>query len=104
MPDRVRSHTRKTPTGGTTRVRPHSRTSRHRRALVSPRHSWKLAKRAFRAGRRRKRALAVTLGALAILEIGAWLTVEGVALIATTAGVLAITVGVLAAGAGGVRP
>lgn len=104
MPSRVKSHTRKTASGRTTRVQQHSRQNRPRRALISPRHSWQLARRAFRAGRRKRRLLAATLGALAVLEITAWLTLEGASLALATAGTLAVAVAVVAAGVGGVRP
>jgi len=102
--NRVRAHSRKTPGGGTARVRQHSRAGRPRRALVSPGHAWKLAGKAFRAGRRKKRLLAAGLGALAVAELTAWLTLEGVSLALVTAGILAVAVGAVGAAAGGLRP
>ena len=97
----VRTHTRKTATGSTTTVRQHSRRGRPRRALVTPGHAWGLAKRAFKAGRRKKRATAVVLGGLAVAEFGAWLGLQGVSLMAVTAGVLALSVAAVAAAASG---
>jgi hypothetical protein len=105
MPARssVRTHTRKTAAGGTTTVRQHSRRGRPRKGLVSPGHAWKLAKRAFGAGRKKKRAAAVVLGALALVELGAWVALEGTSLMLATAGVLALSVAAVAAVAGGVE-
>ena len=99
---KVRTHTRRTASGGTTTVRQHSRRGRGR-ALVSPAHAWKLARRAFGAGRRKRRATAVVLGVLALGEITAWLGLEGASLALATAGVLALGVAWLAATAGGIE-
>jgi len=93
MADRVRAHTRRTPGGGTTRVQQHSRRSRPRQGLVSPGHAWQLMKRAHRAGRRRKKALAFTLLTLGVTEFTAWLTLDTLGLLFTTAGVLMIGAG-----------
>jgi hypothetical protein len=101
MAARVRTHTRRTASGGTTTVRQHSRRTRGRRGLVSPGHAWKLAKRALRAARRHKRATALVLGGLAVGELGAWLTLRGVAFVVATAAVLALGVASLAAAASG---
>jgi hypothetical protein len=60
-----------------------------------------MARRAFAAARRKKRATALVLGALAVGELGAWATLRGVGLVVGTAGVLAIGVAVLAATASG---
>jgi hypothetical protein len=60
-----------------------------------------MARRAFRAARRKKRATAVVLGGLAVGELGAWMTLRGVGLVLGTAGVLAIGVALLAASASG---
>lgn len=103
MADRVRAHTRKTASGGTTRVRQHGRASRPRKPIVSPRHAWKLARKAFGHARRKRRLLALVFGGLALTELAAWLTLEGVGLALTTAGVLAIAAGTAATAAGGVR-
>ena len=104
MASRVRAHTRKTPSGGTTRVANHNRKGRPRKAaLVSPRHAWKLLKKAASAAGKKKRGAAVVLGLLAVAEITAWLTLEGAALVFVTMGVLAISVGVVSAGLGGVH-
>jgi hypothetical protein len=99
----VRTHTRKTASGGTTTVRQHQRRGRPRRGLVTPGHAWGLAKRAFRAARRKKRATAAVLGVLAAVEITAWLTLEGTSLMLATAGLLALGVAAIAAAAGGVN-
>src|SRR5215472_3942878 len=98
----VRGHTRKTPSGGTTNVTQHSRRGRPRRALLSPGHAWQLAKKALRANRRKKQTVALVLGVLALGEITAWLTLQGVSVILLTFGFIAIAVGTLAAAAGGV--
>ena len=95
MPSRVRTHTRKTPGGGTARVRQHSRAGRPRKALVSPEHSWKLFKKAWQHGRKKRRVLAVIVGGAAALELTAYLTTQGI-------GYGLLTIGVLAAGVGGV--
>lgn len=89
MPSRVRSHTRKKPGGGTTRVQQHSRTGKPRKGLVSPRHAWGLFKRARRASKRKKTALAVTLGVLGVGELLSWLLLD-------TAGFLLMTFAALA--------
>lgn len=89
MANRVRSHTRKTASGGTAKVRQHSRTGRPRKGLVSPGHAWGLLKRARKASKRKKTLLAVTLGALGIAEFTSWLTLD-------TAGKLFTTIAVLA--------
>ena len=89
MADRFRSHTRRTPNGGTARVRQHSRTSRPRKALVSPGHAWGLIKRARRASKRKKTALAVTLGTLGVLEFTSWLTMDTLGKVLATGAVLA---------------
>lgn len=86
----VRSHSRRTASGRTTTVRQHSRRTRGRRALVSPGHAWKLARRAFGAARKRRRAVAVVLGVLAVAELAAWLTLDTTALMLATAAALAI--------------
>jgi hypothetical protein len=99
----VRTHTRRTPGGGTTTVRQHSRRGQGRRGLVSPGHAWKLVKRAFRAARRRKRGTALVLGGLALGELGAWGALRGVGLVLATAGVLALGVAWLAASASGME-
>jgi hypothetical protein len=96
MANRVRAHPRKTAGGGTTRVRQHSRAggpSAPKKQLVSPRHAWDLFKRAFRAHKRGKKGLALTLGLLGAGELGAFLTLRGGAVILVTAGVLAVGTG-----------
>jgi len=99
----VRTHTRRTKSGGTTTVRHHSRSMRGGRGLVSPGHAWKMARRAFGAARRKKRLTALVLGGLAVGELGAWVTLRGVGLAVATAGVLAIGVALLAAMASGME-
>ncbi len=97
----VRTHARRTKSGKRTTVRQHSRRMRGGRGLVSPGHAWKMARRAGRAVRRRKRVAAFVLGGLALGEITAWLTLRGVSLALVTAGMLAIGVASLAAAASG---
>ena len=92
----VRGHTRRTASGGTTRVRQHAR-----RGVVTPRHSWKLLRRAFRAGQRGRKAAAVAFGAAGILELVAWLSLSGIALILATFAIVAGAVAYSAAMAGG---
>ena len=89
MPSRVRTHTRKTPGGGTTRVTQHSRAGRPRKALVSPEHSWKLFKKAWQHGRKKRRVLAVIVGGAAAAELTLWATVSGTGYGLATVGVLA---------------
>ena len=96
----VRTHTRRTKSGKTTTVKQHLRTKKGR-ALVSPSHAWKLAKRAASAGRRKRRVTAAVLGGLAVAEVSAWLTLRGVGLVIATAGVLALCVALLAGSATG---
>lgn len=106
MASRVRSHTRKTPSGGRTKVGQHSRTGRPakgRKALLSPGHAWALLRKASRANRRRKTTVALVLAALGVVELVAWFTLQGASLILVTAGMLAIAVGTAAAAAGGVK-
>lgn len=98
---RVRTHTRKTATGGTTTVRQHSRKGRPRRPLVSPGHAWRLLRAALRAGRRHKQATAVALTGLAAGELAAWLTLRGAGFMLATAGLLAIAVAAAAIAAAG---
>ena len=97
----VRTHTRRTKTGGTTTVHQHSRRNRGRRGLVTPGHAWKMARRAAGAARRKKRLTALVLGGLALGELGAWTALRGVGLALATAGALAILVAWLAAAASG---
>lgn len=97
----VRTHTRRTASGGTATVRQHSRRNRGGRGLVSPGHAWQMIKRAFGAARRKKRVTAAVLGGLALGELGAWLTLRGVSLMLVTAGILAIGAASLAAAASG---
>jgi len=104
MPPRqtVRTHTRKTPSGGQTTVRQHGRQGRaKRKPVVSPRHAWKLAKRAFTAGRRKRRVTAAVLGGLALAELGAWVGLRGAGFLLATVGVLALGAAALAAAATG---
>lgn len=97
----VRTHTRRNKDGSTTTVRQHSRKGRGR-GLVSPRHAWKNARRAFIAARRKKRVTAAVFGALAVAELGAWVGLRGAGLALATAGVLAMGVAYLAGIASGV--
>lgn len=103
MADRVRAHTRKTASGRTATVREHSRTGRLRKGIVSPRHAWKLLKKAFTANREKRHVVAGILGVLAVAELGCWLTLTGVSLALATAGVLALAVATLGAAAGGLH-
>jgi hypothetical protein len=93
----VRSHTRRTAGGKTTRVRQHTR-----RGIVTPRHSWKLLSRAVRAGRRGRKLAALGLGLAGAAEMAAWLTLSGTALLLATAAVLAAAAACAAAMAGGI--
>jgi hypothetical protein len=101
MAARVRTHTRRSASGGMTTVRQHSRRTRGGRGLMSPRHAWSLARRALRAMRRRKRGTALALGGLAVGELGAWLALRGVFVVMATAAILALGVAFLAAQASG---
>lgn len=94
----VRQHSRRTASGGRSTVRRHTRRTR---ALVTPGHAWTLARRAFRAVRRRRRGVALALGALAFGELAAWLTLRGVFFMLTTAALLALGAAMLAAAATG---
>ena len=100
----VRGHVRRTPDGGWTQVHQHSRKGRPRKPLVSPGHAWKLARRAFRAGHRKRRGLALALGGLALGELGAWLTLRGLFFMLATLGVLALGAATLAASASSRKP
>jgi len=96
----VRQHTRRTASGKRVTVRRHGRRTRG----VSPRHSGKLARQAFRNWRRRRRMTACVLGGLAVAEFGAWAGLRGAAFMLTTVGVLALGVAYLAASASGGEP
>jgi hypothetical protein len=100
----VRTHTRTNAGGTTTTVRQHSRSSKGRKPLVSPRHALKLARQAFQAGRRKRRWTAAALGVLALAEIVTYLTVQGAALLFVTVGVLALATATVAAAATGQAP
>lgn len=100
----VKTHTRTNADGTKTTVRQHSRASRGRKPLVSPRHALKLARQALQAGRRKRRWMAAGLGALALAEIMAYLTVQGTALLFVTVGVLALATATVAAAATGTAP
>jgi hypothetical protein len=104
MANRVRTHTRKTPGGGTARVRQHTRAGRPRQGLVSPEHSLKLLKKAIAHGRKKRRVLAMVFGGLAAAELGGWLAFEGIGFGLVTIGVLAVGTGTLVAALGGGRP
>lgn len=97
----VRTHSRRTASGGTTTVRQHARRMRGGRGLVSPGHAWKMGRRAFGAARRKKRVTALVLGGLAVGELGAWLTLRGASLVLLSAGLLALGIAALAAAASG---
>lgn len=97
----VRTHTRRTATGGTTIVRQHARQGRPRKPLVSPRHAWKLARRAAGAVRRKRRGLAFAFCGLAVGELAAWMTLRGLFFMLATLGVLALGAATLAASASG---
>jgi hypothetical protein len=100
----VKTHTRTNADGTKTTVRQHTRTSKGRKPLVSPRHALKLARQAFQAGRRKRRWTAAALGALALAEITAYLTVQGAALLFVTVGVLALATATVAAAVTGAAP
>jgi hypothetical protein len=68
---------------------------------MAARNAGDLARRAFRAAPRRRVALA--LGALALGELTAWLTLRGASFMLTTAAVLALGAATLAAVATGDR-
>lgn len=72
MGNRVRPHTRRGPGGQAQRVQQHSRKGRPRKGLVSPGHAWSMVKRARKASRKKKTALAVTLGVLGAAEFATW--------------------------------
>ncbi len=94
----VRTHARRTKSGKTATVRQHSRVMRGRQGGgPTAGHAWRLARKAWAAGRKRRRVMAAVLGGLAVAELGAWGALRGVALIAATAGVLALGVAAVAA-------
>lgn len=97
----VKTHTRRTKSGGTTTVHQHTRAMQGGRGLVSPGHAFSMFARAFRAARRRKRAAAAVIGVLAVGELGAWVALRGVSLVLVTAGILAIGAASFAAAAAG---
>lgn len=101
MPNRIRGHTRRTASGGTTRVSSHNR--KGGRTLISPQHSWKLLRTALKASKRKKKAAAAAYVALGVAEMVGWLALEGLSLALLTAGLLAVGVGVTGAALGGVR-
>lgn len=80
----VREHTRRTPSGGTTRVRQHSR-----RGLLRPARAWRNTRAAFRHGRASRWGLAALYAVLAAAEITAWLTLAFGGLVLATAAILA---------------
>lgn len=88
MPDRVRAHTRNGKP-----VRAHSRQSRPRKGLVSPRHAWQLAKRARRASKKKKTVLACVLGALAVGELASWLVLDTAGMVLSLAGFVLVMAG-----------
>jgi hypothetical protein len=92
---KVRTHTRKTASGGTTTVRQHTRTGKPRKPLLSLGHAWKLARRSWAAGKRKRRGVAFVLGAAAVGEVGAFLTLRGAGLLLGTLGIIAVAVAVL---------
>jgi hypothetical protein len=77
---------------------------RKRRGLLSPRHAGKLLLRSYRAARRRHRVVAVALLLLGLVELAAWLTLTGAALILATAAVLAGATAIVAALLSGTGP
>jgi hypothetical protein len=56
---------------------------------VSAGHAWGLLKRSRRASKRKKTALAVTLGVLGLAEFVSWLTLDTVGLVLVTFAALA---------------
>jgi len=98
MPRDVRTHTWRTASGKTTTVRHHTRDGSaarpqklKRKRGPNPGHARKLGKRMRAAGRRGRKGKAAMLGALALGELLAWLTLSGTSII------LALIAGVLAA-------
>lgn len=99
----VRTHTRRTPGGSSTTVRQHGRAGRPRR-LLTPGHSWHMAKKAFAAGRKNKKGLATLLVAGAAAELTLWGALRLGSVVLGTAGLLAITVALGGLMLGGWRP
>lgn len=83
----VRGHTRRTKSGGTTTVRRHDRI---RKGGMRPARAGRNLGRAWRAVRRGRKAVAFTFVGLAVLELGAWATLQGGQWLATAAGLLAV--------------
>lgn len=99
----VRTHTRRTASGGTTTVTQHTRRNKGRRGLLRPGRGWRNIRRAFAAMRRKKRLTAAALLGLGLAELGGWTFLRGAGLVLLTAGVLALAVAFLAAMATGME-
>jgi hypothetical protein len=92
MPRDVRTHTRRTASGRTTTVRRHTRRGKPKRKLgPNPAHAGRLGRRARSAMRRNRKGKAAMLLTIALLEVVAWLTLNG------TSFILALVAGLLTA-------
>jgi hypothetical protein len=98
MPRDVRTHTRRAASGKTTTVNHHTRRGSSagpqkpkRKRGPNPGHAWKLTRKARAHGHHGRNGKAALIGALALAEVGAWLTLSG------TSFVLALAAGILVA-------
>jgi hypothetical protein len=100
MSHNVRTHTRRTPGGGTTRVRQHDRRGGRLRDKRGPNpyRAGRNAKRAFGHWRRSRKGRAAIIGLVALIELVAWITLDGTALILMLIAGLCFGLSVLFAG------
>lgn len=104
----VRRHTRRTASGRTATVHQHRRKGeRARRAKpkqrggLQARRAFRNLGKAFKAARRSRKGRAAVYATLGVAELGAWVTLRGVALSLTTVALVAGALAFAAAGASG---
>jgi len=88
MPHDVRTHTRRTASGGTTTVRHHTRKGKPRGP--NPGHARKLGRRAVSHGKRGRKGVAAALVTFAIAEVALWAAFNITGIICGLAGALLI--------------
>ncbi|MFK4091101.1 hypothetical protein ACI2LF_43750 [Kribbella sp. NPDC020789] len=104
----VRTHQRKNADGSTTTVHQHKRSGMGGRGRKknAARSGWNNLKKAYKYGRRKKRAAAIFCGVLGTAQIGSFVALRGVSLAAASVAIIATAVAGLAyaASSGGKLP
>jgi hypothetical protein len=100
----VSSHTRRTKSGGRAKVNRHGRRSKGRRPAgrhLRARRALRNLSKAYKAARRSRKGTAAVYATLGVAELGAWVTLRGVAVIATSVGLAVLGIAFVAGRASG---